>query len=348
MKTLIIGYGYMGQIRKRVVDSLPELELVGICDQFLSPAQIDSDCPYYPDYQTAINQLQPDIVFVCTPNQYSPDICIYALEHGCHVFCEKPPGRNLLDIQRVIKAEQARPKQKVMFGFNHRHHPAILEAKSIVKAGRMGQIMWLRGLYGKSGGSGQDFEKSWRNIPEVSGGGILLDQGIHMLDLFRFFCGDFEEIQGMLTTAYWHIPVEDNAFVLLRNKKGQIAQLHSSATLWKHTFRLEIGLAGGYLIVQGLLSKSGSYGREMLTIGRKPKRYEDVAVGNPREEVVYFDTDLSWDVQVHDLIDCIKTGRSVTDSSTTDALQVMRIINTVYQQAEVAYAVPDLTVNKGE
>ena len=219
-----------------------------------------------------------------------------------------------------------------MFGFNHRHHPAIIEVKSIVDAGRMGRIMWMRGVYGKSGGQGRGFEKSWRNDPEIAGGGILLDQGIHMLDLFRFFCGDFKEINGMLSTSYWNIPVEDNAFVLLRNDSGQMAQLHSSATLWKHIFRLEIGLEGGYLIAQGLLSRTGSYGREHLIIGRRPKNDEKAALGNPREETVYFDKDLSWDLQVKEMIHCIQEGLAVTDSSSLDALRVMEIIDTVYRQ----------------
>ena len=337
MKAIIVGYGYMGQIRKRVVDNLPELELGGICDPFVTPEQTGVACQHFEDYRQAIDVVHPDIAFVCSPNRYSPDICVYALERGCHVFCEKPPGRNLADIQLIIEAEHSHPSLKVMFGFNHRHHPAILEAKAIVDAGRMGRIMWLRGLYGKSGGTGRDFEKSWRNDPTISGGGILLDQGIHMLDLFRFFCGEFQETEGMLSTAYWDIPVEDNAFVLLRNSQGQIVQLHSSATLWKHTFRLEIGLEEGYLIAQGLLSKTGSYGRETLIIGRKPTEDEEVALGNPREEVVYFDKDQSWDLQVRELVNCIQNDLPVKDSSTLDALRVMEIIDTVYRQANVQY-----------
>jgi predicted dehydrogenase len=309
------------------------LELGGICDPFVALEQIGANCPYYQDYRDAIDKAHPDIVFVCTPNRYSPDVCVYALEHGCHVFCEKPPGRDLADIQRIIAAERAHPGLKVMFGFNHRHHPAILEAKSIVSAGRMGRIIWLRGVYGKSGGQGRDFERSWRNDPAISGGGILLDQGIHMLDLFRFFCGDFQEVQGMVSTGYWNVPVEDNAFVLLRNDQRQIAQLHSSATLWKHTFRLEIGLEGGYLTVQGLLSKTASYGRETLIIGRKPADNEDAPIGSPREEIVYFDKDLSWDLQVKELIDCISKDLPVTDSSSLDALRVMELIDTVYREA---------------
>lgn len=338
MKALIIGYGYMGEIRKRVVDALPELELAGICDPHFTPKESGLGCPLFQNYRKAIHVTCPRIVFVCSPNRYSPDICVYALEKGSHVFCEKPPGRNLADIVRIMEAEQAHQGLKVMFGFNHRHHPAILEAKAIVDAGRMGRVMWLRGIYGKSGGTGRDFEKSWRNDPAISGGGILLDQGIHMLDLFRFFCGDFHEIQGMLTTNYWNIPVEDNAFVLLRNTRGQMAQLHSSATLWKHTFRLELGLEGGYLIAQGLLSKSGSYGRETLIIGRKPTREEGAAVGNPREEIVYFDKDLSWELQVKELIHCIQNDLPVEDSSTLDAYRVMEIIDKVYRKVDISIA----------
>ncbi len=330
MRALVIGYGYMGQIRRRVVEELPSLELVGICDQYLATESMDADCPLYRSYEEAISDACPDIAFVCTPNRYSPAISVFALEQGCHVFCEKPPGRNLEDIHRIVAAEQAFPQLKVMFGFNHRHHPAITEAKSIVDAGRMGRLLWLRGVYGKSGG--EDFEKSWRNNPEQSGGGILIDQGIHMLDLFRFFCGDFSECYGMLSTSYWNMPVEDNAFVTLRTDAGQMAQLHSSATLWKHTFRLDIGLEEGYLVAEGLLSKSGSYGRETLTIGRKSRR-ESAAVGNPREEVVYFDKDLSWHVQVEELVRCIEHDEPVEDSSTLDALRVMEIIDTIYQQA---------------
>jgi predicted dehydrogenase len=334
MKALVVGYGYMGQIRKQVIEDLEGLELVGICDQYVGVASIGAQYRHFSDYRVAIDESEPDVVFVCTPNSFSPEICVYALEKGCHVFCEKPPGRNVEDIRRIIAAEEARPGRKVMFGFNHRHHPAILEAKSIVDAERMGKVLWLRGLYGKSGGGG-GFEESWRNNPAVSGGGILLDQGIHMLDLFRFFCGDFPQVQGMLTTSYWDIPVEDNAFVLLRNEGGQTAQLHSSATLWKHTFQLDIGLEEGYLTAQGLLSKSGSYGRETLIIGRKPRSNQLAAVGNPREEVVYFDRDLSWELQVRELVQCIREDRPVTDSSTTDALRVMEIIDAVYRQAGI-------------
>ncbi|MCZ6775457.1 MAG: gfo/Idh/MocA family oxidoreductase, partial [Ignavibacteria bacterium] len=153
-----------------------------------------------------------------------------------------------------------------------------------------------------------------------------------------FFCGDFQEVQGMLTTVHWNIPVEENAYVLLRNAHGQIAQLHSSSTLWKHTFRLEMGLEGGYLVVNGLLSRTGSYGRETLIIGRKPGDAEDSAIGNPREEVVYFDKDLSWHLQLKEFVDCIQKDLPVGDSSSLDALRVMELVAKVYDQSRTNVA----------
>lgn len=331
----VIGYGYMGQIRCHNVADHPDTVLAGVCDPFAALSEEKLHAPIFPSYQTLIDS-DVDVVFVCTPNSITPEVTIYALQHGCHVFCEKPPGRSLDDIKRIIAAEQLRPDLKLIFGFNHRHHPAVADAKAMVESGSMGKLLWLRGVYGKSGGD--NFEKSWRNDPAVGGGGILLDQGIHMLDLFRYFCGDFPEVIGMTTTAHWNIPVEDNAFVLLRSAEGAVAQLHSSATLWKHTFRLEIGLENGYLTVSGLLSKTGSYGRETLLIGRRPARGERAALGNPREETVYYDTDPSWDIQVRHLVDCILNNAPISDSASADALKVMEIIDLVYRQAKARIA----------
>ena len=334
MRCIVIGYGYMGEIRARVVEQLQGLELVAICDPVATSHQTGRSCSHFADYQEAIRSIKPDIAFVCTPNHLSPEVCVFALKHGAHVFCEKPPGRSVEDIQQIIETENANSGLKVMFGFNHRHHPAILEAKSIAKGGRLGKILWIRGVYGKSGGKGRDFEKSWRNDPSLSGGGILLDQGIHMLDLFRFFCGDFEDVQGMMHTAHWSIPVEDNAMVLLRSEQGVMAQLHSSATLWKHTFELEIGLEEGYLVIAGLLSKTGTYGRETLVVGRRVNEADtDRMAGVPEEDVSYFDEDLSWKLQVEELVRCISENQPVVDSSTNDALRVMQLIDRVYQQS---------------
>ena len=330
LKCVIAGYGYMGEIRKRTVEKHPNLELLGVWDTDHGKKAKLTDTTFF-ETEKSFLDADADVVFVCTPNVYSPRLCVASMEQGKHVFCEKPPGRSLEDIKAIREAE--RPETKLMFGFNHRFHPGVIKAKVIVDSGRMGKPVALRGIYGKSGG--MNFRTSWRNNKEISGGGILLDQGIHMLDLFRFFCGDFQDVRCFANNIFWNFDVEDNAMVILSNDNGQSAMLHSSATQWKHTFHITIILEGGYLVVEGLLSKSGSYGREKLIVARRQFEDEADAVGNPAEEVTYFDKDLSWDLEVQEFVRCITEDRPVSISNSQDALRVMEIIHAAYEDANV-------------
>lgn len=325
----IVGYGYMGQIRRRNIADHPDLELAAVCDPGCLEAITGLSVPVYDRWEDLV-AADLDVVFACTPNNLIPEVAIRALNRGHHVFCEKPPGRSLADIQRIHAAEQANPGCRLLFGFNHRHHPGITDGKAIIDSGALGDILTLRGVYGKGGG--YDYHTSWRNDPNIGGGGILLDQGIHMLDLFRLFVGDFSEVVGMRGITAFDVPVEDNAFVLLRTPRGQMAQLHSSATSWKHTFRLEIGCQKGYMVVSGLLSKTGSYGRETLVVGRRPARGERAAIGNPREETIYYDDDPSWDIEVAHLVECIRQNKPVENGTSQDALRVMEIVDRVYRE----------------
>jgi predicted dehydrogenase len=330
LRLAIIGYGYMGEIRRRVIETNPRLELCGIFDASRSVRERINGCRVFDSFEE-LSKEEVDAIFVCTPNLYSPQYCTDSLNMGRHVFCEKPPGRNLDDIRKIIRVEKEHPGIKLMFGFNHRFHPGIMRAKVIADSGRLGNILNIRGLYGKSGGV--NFSDSWRNNKEISGGGILLDQGIHMLDLFRYFCGDFEQIKCFLNNRFWKFETEDNAFVILANQKGQNAFFHSSATMWKHTFRVDLTLENGYVTVEGLLSKTGSYGHEKLIIGKRQFEDEAEAIGNPSEEVTYFDRDLSWELEVQEFIRCIEENVPVTKSSSEDALKVMEIIDKAYKDA---------------
>ena len=325
----IVGYGYMGEIRRGVIERHPDLELLGICEINEASRRKIKGCKIFDSFEKLLRE-HLDAVFVCTPNRFSPSICIESMKAGKHVFCEKPPGRDVQDIKNIIEHEN--PSTKLMFGFNHRFHPGIMKAKVMVDSGRLGKVIGLRGIYGKSGGV--HFPKSWRNNKTISGGGILLDQGIHMLDLFRHFCGDFESVKCFLGNSFWKFDIEDNAYVILQNKKGQSAFCHSSATFWKHTFRINIMMEEGYLIVEGLLSKTGSYGREKIVVGKRQFEDETESVGNPTEEVTYFDRDLSWDLEVEEFLNCIKENKKVTMSSSQDALKVMEMIENAYADAK--------------
>ena len=330
LKAAIIGYGYMGEIRHRMVDQHDSVELVMICDNDTSKIKSNPDCKIVTDSSDVINS-DVDIVFICTPNNLIPDLTIKCLNRGKHVFCEKPPGRTLEDIVRMKDAEEKDHGTKLMFGFNHRFHPGVMKAKAIVDSGNMGKVIALRGLYGKSGGMG--FAESWRNDIQVSGGGILLDQGIHMLDLFNLFLGKFSNVKSYLSNCQWNFDVEDNAVVIMKNNAGQLAVLHSSATFWKHMFNLNAILENGYLRLDGLLSKSGSYGRETLVVGRRQFEDETEAVGNPSEETIYFDKDRSWELEVEKFLECVLSDKSVIECNSKDAYEAMDLVHRCYQDS---------------
>lgn len=323
----IVGFGKMGRIREQVITRHRDLSLVGVSDVQPPDSPLAPGCEFFADYGELLARV--DCVFVCTPNRFAPTIVVSALNLGKHVFCEKPPGRTLDDVHGMIAAERSNPSTRLKFGFNHRYHGAVTEALALANGGRFGRLLWVRGIYGKSGGAG--FETGWRSSREVAGGGILLDQGIHMIDLFRLFCGDFEEVKSFVTNSYWNIDVEDNAFGIMRNRKGQVGMLHSSSTHWKHTFSLEIYLEHGYLAISGILSSTRSYGQgEKLIVAMNSRNQERAALGNPREELIYFDKDESWAQEIAEFVECMKSGKPVAVGSSHDALKAMELVHAIY------------------
>ncbi len=337
MNALVFGYGYMGKIRAQALRRQPRIRRITVVDPSVDPAGADPAL-----HGLLLNPGEPipwegtDVVFICTPNNATADLCVEGLRRCGRVFCEKPPGRNWEDFSRIAEAAAQVPGHTLVFGFNHRLHPSVQAAKALIRAGNLGEVLYLKGTYGKSGGT--RYRENWRNKPAVSGGGILLDQGVHMLDLFHLFLGPLNLVDAVLVDSFWGCGVEDNAFVLLRSEGGVPAFLHSSATLWKHTFHLEIGCRDGYLIASGFLSQTGSYGREQLVIGRRQFEDEAMALGNPREEIIHFDRDESWDLEVHEFLAAVEEGRPPTHGTLEEARRVMEILRDVYAQRRYSFA----------
>lgn len=324
-KVAVVGYGKMGKIRAACVKDEPSLRLVAVFD----PQYKDTvdGLPVVADYKDLMTY-KPDIVFVCVPNKFVAEVVCFFLNKGVHVFSEKPPGRTKEEVLAMIAAEQKNPKLKLKFGFNHRYHQAVLDAKAIVTKGRLGNVLWMRGVYGKGGGS--QYDKNWRNQKDVSGGGILIDQGIHMVDLFRYFCGEFDEVKSFITEQYWPTGVEDNAFMMMRNSKGQVGMLHSSATQWKYMFSLEVYLQKGYITISGILSSTRNYGVETLKIARCLYDAAGYPLPNPEESINYYDEDHSWDMELKEFIDAIVHDTPIKVGSSEDAYQTMLLIEKIY------------------
>lgn len=327
LKAGIIGYGKVGKIRHECIKSIPSLELMGICDTDREAVR-GSGVTYYSDYKKLLDEF-PDMVFVCTHNCYIPGITIDAISRRIHVFSEKPPGKTLEDVVAIHDTANRNPDIKVKFGFNHRYHGGIIEANAIANSGQLGKVMWMRGVYGKAGGPGYD--KGWRNNKDLSGGGILIDQGVHMLDLFRYFSGEYDEIKSFVGRSYWQVEVEDNIFAILRNSKtSQTAMIHSSATQWRHKFLLEIYLEKGYLEIDGILSSTRTYGRETLKIARCIFDENGYPLPNPQETITYYDNDNSWIDEINDFVDCITGDKPVSNGNVEDAVKTMDLVQRIY------------------
>jgi predicted dehydrogenase len=326
LKIGIAGYGVVGKRRRRCIDNNCNLKLVAVCDQtFSKDGQMPDGLRYYQSFKKLITE-DLDALFVCLTNDVAPIVTIEALKKGMHVFCEKPPGRNVDDIKKVIEVEKLNPSLKLMYGFNHRYHDSVQDALNIINSGELGKIINLRGVYGKSKLITFN-QPNWRTKRDIAGGGVLLDQGIHMVDLMCLFSGKFEEVNSFISNNRWNYDVEDNAYVIMRTGDGVVAMLNSSATQWRHRFNLDICLEKGSLILGGILSGSKSYGAETLTVVYADPDKDN---GDPREHVTLYNKDRSWDDEVQVFTECILLNNAVTSGTSLDALNTMDLVFRIY------------------
>lgn len=319
----IAGYGVVGKRRRHFIDQLPDMRTAAVCDRrFGDQGTLDDGTPYHSHYQDLLNR-DLDALFVCLTNDVAAEVTIAGLNAGLHVFCEKPPGRNLEDIAAVQVCERAHPGLKLKYGFNHRYHHSIRDALSLISSGDMGKIINLRGVYGKS--KIISFESDWRTKRAVAGGGILLDQGIHMLDLLRLFAGEFEDVHSFVDNGFWNHDVEDNAYALMRTGDGKIAFLHSSATQWEHRFNLDIALTKGGIVLSGILSGSKSYGAETMSVTH---RTDDA--GESVLETRRYEDDLSWAEEIAEFAEAILTDGNIRFGTSEDAAKTMQLVYRIY------------------
>lgn len=322
----IAGHGTVGGIRHRAIEEHPRMRVVAVCDQaFPEPTVAEGGVRCYPHYSALLEE-ELDALFVCLPNYLAPEVTNAGLERGLHVFCEKPPGRDLSDIARVRECERRHPGQKLMYGFNHRYHDSVREALHIIQGGELGEIIDMRGVYGKS--AIIKFQpREWRTERAMAGGGILLDQGIHMVDMMRLFAGeDLAVLASHVSNGYWHHDVEDNAYALMRTPSGVIAMLHSSATQWRHRFNLDITLTRGAIVLSGILTSTRSYGAETITVVYAG---EDDS-GDPREQMTRYNRDSSWRDEVFDFADAILDDTEIKGGSSLEALKTMELVYRIY------------------
>ena len=316
----IVGCGLIGHKRAR---ALGESRLVAVADINLDRARALAaqfpGCGVSDDWQSLLARGDVELVIVATTNDALTPVSLAAIQRGKHVLVEKPAARSAMELRPLVTA--ARDAGVIVkVGFNHRFHPAFQKARAIFDSGALGSLMYIRARYGHGGRLGYDRE--WRADPTIAGGGEMLDQGVHLIDLARWFAGDFIEVSGHIGTFFWNMPVEDNGFALLRTAQGQVAWLHASCTEWKNLFCFEIFGRDGKLQIDGL---GGSYGVERLSF------YRMLPQMGPPETTIweYPGEDSSWRAEFSHMLTCIQERRQPA-GALEDALAALEIVHELY------------------
>ena len=321
MRIGIVGCGKMGRRRAEAARGHDIIVVTDTDGGRATELAVEFGASTVNDWRAVVDA-RIDAVFVATSHDVLAPVALAAVEAGKHVFIEKPGARSTAELAPVAAAAKA--KQRIVkVGYDHRFHPAFVEARRLVDADTIGPLLYVRGRYGHGGRRG--YESEWRLDPQRSGGGELIDQGSHLIDLARWFLGDLEVPFAALPTYVWKAPVEDNCFLVLRSASGQIAWLHASWNQWKNMFSFEIVGAGGTIIVDGA---GGSYGTGSLTLHRRAAES-----GPPTTTAQEFPTAAeAWQREFAEFEAAIRENREPM-GGLTDALATLTVIERAYGRA---------------
>ena len=321
LRLAFVGYGAFAQVRERYLKNYPNTSLVG----FYDPHQHDNKhIRKYNDLDTMLTEC--DAVIVSVPPKLAPGYVCRALASKKHVFCEKPAAVNTKDLESIEKF--MRHDLVLAYGFNHRQHPSIAKMRDLLVREELGKIIWLRGRYGKE--VDQNYVKTWRCNKELNGGGILIDQGIHLVDLMSYLTGGFDGAQAVLSNHYLNLEgVDDNCFITLYSTNSKIsASLHSTITQWRYLFSLEVFMERGSMVLNGLRTNSGRYGEEILTI--KPNSAHEPDMGSTE---ISYKENVSWRKEIGAFVDSAANGNPYPFAGYDDALKTTKLIDLIYQNA---------------
>jgi len=322
MRLTIIGCGLIGS--KRAATAAAH-RIVAVCDPNAERRERlahQASARAVADWREAIG-IDADAVVIATPHDQLAKIALAAVKTGRHVLVEKPAGRRPAEVAPLVTAARTH-RRIVKVGFNHRFHPAIARAKALADEGRIGPLLFIRGRYGHGGRIG--YEKEWRFDPDISGGGELIDQGSHLIDLSRWFLGDLTLAYSSVPNYFWPARVEDNCFLALEGEQKRMAWLHASWTEWKNLFVFEIMGRDGKLTIEGL---GGSYGTERLTLHRMLPE-----MGPPETTIwEYPFPDRSFANEFENFVAAVE-GRAQAIGDIGDAHANLTIIESVYDRAK--------------
>lgn len=322
----LIGAGRMGTRWAKIILESPRVSLAHVVDTDTRQAKRVAEAygaSYSARFADALGQ-GIDAVCIVTPHAYLFPLAKQALLAGKHVFVEKPGSKTEKEMRDLIRLAKEK-KRALMVGFNYRYFDSIRKAKRIVERGDIGAVTALRIVHGHPGRLG--YEKEWRMDKQRAGGGVLMDQGLHLINLAHWFLtGRITKVAGFVSNLAWKSEVEDAAALLLQTHKGQIASLSVSISEWKSVFSLHITGEKGYIAIDGLGRKYGDGGH--LTLGRYDRTKERL---NERTISCNPDADGALRLECAEFIRSME--RKPPGTNAPDALEVFKIIETVYKNA---------------
>jgi predicted dehydrogenase len=323
-RVALIGCGLIGQKR---LNNLPPGSVKMACDLDLERARKlaaqTAGCVATAKVEDVFAARDVDAVMIATLNSSLAPLATAAARAGKHVLIEKPGAIRVEELDQLAAAAREAGVH-VRVGYNHRYHPACLKALELFHSGALGPILFVRGRYGQGGRIG--YEKEWRADPTLSGGGELIDQGVHLIDLSGIFLGEFVTVEGHTATYFWKMPVDDNAFLSLRNATGNTAWLHVSCSEWKNLFSLEVYGRDAKLHWEGL---GGSYGVERLTYYRMlPK------MGPPETTIFEYPRgDESWRIEMAEFFEDLRLNRTPVPGL-REARAALAVVEQIYRQGK--------------
>ncbi len=324
----LIGAGGIGTLWAEALRGTKGIILSAVVDideqKALAIAKLFPNCITVKDWKQVMADKSIDAILVATPHKWLAPISFAALSSGKHVLCEKPSGITSAEVQKNVRI--AKKKNLIyMPGFNHRYHPAYIQAREIFEKGGIGNISFVRARYGFGGRPG--YGKEWRFSKDIAGGGELMDQGMHMIDMARWFLGDFKQVHGFAENFFWGGEVEDNGFLLMRTETGKVASIHVSWTNWEWVHSFEIFGDAGYLLIDGLDQRY--QGPERLTWGKR-----DVTFSRPIEKKYVFGKERKHDSLRREMEDFVRAvrGDAVLRASGNDAHAVLQIVEKIYKK----------------
>jgi predicted dehydrogenase len=321
LNVALIGCGVVGHRRARHLAGARLVHCVDLDPQRATElAALNGGCTSGCDWSAALGRADVEAVIIATPQDSQAQIARAAVAAAKHVLVEKPAARAAAEL-RGLEELAAQYDVRVRVGFNHRYHRAFQQARRLIDSGALGPLLYLRARYGHGGRPG--YASEWRAQPQRSGGGALIDQGVHLIDLARWFLGEFVDVEGFAHTYFWDMPVEDNAFVLLKTARRQVAFLHVSCTEWKNTFSWELYGRDGKLQVDGL---GDSYGVERLTW------YRMLPEMGPPETTIweYPMADDSWATEMAEFTEDIRQRREPA-VGVRDAIAALDVVARLYE-----------------